>query len=74
MKLGLTSTQVFFLIIFSFIIGISCAPFNVTITCQLCNIGCSTSQNCYRIAGKGYDREICPTSSCTLGTNQTVGI
>lgn len=75
MKIGFASThRLSFLILISSIIAINSAAFNVTISCQVCKMACGTSAYCYRVSGAGYDKETCPTTACTNGYNETIGV
>lgn len=61
-KASFKPTALFALIFLAFVIGGNCDAFNVTVTCQKCLIACQFS-NCLRVAGPGYEHEICPTNS-----------
>ena len=75
MKIGFASTHpLSFLLLISIIITINSEAFNATVTCQMCRIACGTSDYCYRVSAPGYEKETCPTTPCTNGHNETIGV
>lgn len=74
MKIGFASTHPLSFLFIAGIITLSSATFNVTISCQVCNMACGTSEYCYRVSGPGYNKETCPTTPCTNGYNESIGV
>mgnify|MGYP007072824214 FL=1 len=61
------------LLVFGCLFTANCTNFDIIVTCQKCLSACGVS-NCLRVAGPGYEHEICPTTSCELTVNGTLQV